>query len=200
VTVVRALTPVALEEGLVQCAVQFAAGCLIELPVATPSLAEVLAAAADRRDLRPRAPKLAVLLMRGEGELNHAVEGGKSQSASVDLIRQHLIGQYVDSWLLPGRDEKEKDQLVRDKLERLASGDLGDGPFRHFFIYESSGAVGQRSASELIALDLNERFPQIRTLALTRDRDREPEELGVSDLLVDLFLSHDQQKAPADHR
>ncbi|HEX9620242.1 MAG TPA: trypsin-like serine protease [Polyangiaceae bacterium] len=181
------LAPVLVKAGLVEALIRFGRGTLIVLPVVTPTMLELVAAAADQRAFWPSPPRRQRDLLRSEAELSRGVETGKG--GAVDVIRDHLLKQLVPEELIgqAGNDAErkaERDRRLNVALARLADPDKTARPFRYFYVYDRS------EAQVAVAQELNERFPDIRTVAPTGGAREKDEEQELNSILVELLLRH----------
>lgn len=193
VQLLQQLGPLLVEAGLVEQVFRHGASAVLQLPVVTPTLIEFVMAAADQRPLYFARPKRRGELARGDKELSRSgVETGKSKDAQVDQIRDHLLNQYVDKWLIdretsglpPGeRRRPPLDNLLGNALAWMADPLETAQPFRHFFVYLQTDTLARD-----VAEALHERFRDIRAIALG-SQGTVTKEQRLSSVLVELLLN-----------
>ncbi len=183
VAVLEEVTPLLVNWGLVHVVASSGGGMIVELPFVTPIMAELVTAAADARIVRLAKPKSRSDLLRSEGQLElDADEVGKSSKAAIDAIRDRLLSQLTNERFKGGGD-KELDQALRNELRALGNPKLRRRPFRYFFAYPPL------PRETLVAQELSQRFPEIRTIALLGS-DPDGAEQMLSRVLVDFLLLH----------
>jgi sulfur transfer protein SufE len=182
------LAPVLVKAGLVEALIRFGRGTLIELPVVTPTMLELVVASAEQRTFWPSPPRRQRDLLRSEADLSRdVVETGKG--GAVDVLRDHLLNQLVPDELIgqAGNDAErkaERDRRLNVALARLADPDKTARPFRFFYVYD------RLEEQVAVARELNDRFPDIRSVALTGGEPQKDEEQVLNGILVELLLRH----------
>lgn len=183
VAVLEEVTPLLVDQALVQVVASSGGGVLLELPFVTPIMADLVTAAADRRTVKLGKPKSRSDLLRCEGQLElDGEEVGKSPKAATDAIRDRLLTQLTHG-SFKGEGDVGLDRALRNELRALANPKLRDRPFRYFYAYPPL------PRETLVAQDLSQRFPEIRTIAMLGS-DADGTEQMLARVLVDFLLLH----------
>lgn len=177
------LAPLVVDSGLVELVLRSGEGAIVELHAKSPTLAALVAAAADKQPLRARMPTAANDMVKAASQVDpDGDETGKGGArVIVDRIREQLLARNVNELFLRGLDSSELDQKLREYLEDQADPMSAREPFRYFYAY-APNEVGRQ-----VARELNSRFPLIRTFEL-HGTDPRGEELKLTRALVDILL------------
>lgn len=181
--VLQEVAPLVVDSGLVELVLRSGDGAVVELRAKSPTLAALVAAAADKQPLRARMPTAANDMVKAASQLDpDGEETGKGgASVIVDRIREQLLARNVNEQYWLGLDSNELNQKLREYLEDQADPMSTPEPFRYFYAY-APNEVGRQ-----VARELNSRFPLIRTFEL-QGTDPHGEELKLTRALVDILL------------
>lgn len=180
---VKELVPLVVDSALVESVVRSAEGRVVELRADTLTLAALVSAAADKQALvvRVAGPGKNTLKFPLQIDSEGEVAGKGGADAIVSELRNGLLERDVRGRLGGTSLKMEPDQVLCAYLKYQANPERVYKPYRYFYAYEPT-AVGRG-----VAIELNRRFPLIRTFELSGAASS-PDEFELTLALFDILL------------